>query len=258
MKNITKYLSLIIKILIVISVIVGIVATSGATRVTSDAETAESTGFMAGTTFLYFTIQSNLTIGAICLVFAVIEIVNLIKEKQGKPLLVIPNWLRTVKFVFTVAITLTFLVFSLILSPTFFISGTASYLWSASNIFCHNLTPILAILDWLLYDYVYKSNKYSFIYGIIMPLYYVAFAYICDAFKVQFQPGMTVPYFFFDYHTLGWFRIDASGIGAAYWIALLVLMVFGIGWVLMWGKNKVAAKTAQKTEVQTEETQKQE
>lgn len=220
-----KYWSFIIKSLLIIAGIIGLIATFG------------SSGFMSASALLFFTVQSNIWIITIVLVFLVIEIIEMVKHKK-----IIPNWLKTIKYVFTVAITLTFVVFSLLLTPEMIISGNAAYLLSIGNICVHNLVPILAIIDWLLFDEEYKSNKKSFLFGIIMPLYYCIFALVASTIPLNFGEGKKVPYFFFDYEANTWFGLGNGKFGTFYWIALLVGVVFGLSWILMFAKNKILAR----------------
>ena len=90
-------------------------------------------GFMGGgTAFLYFTVQSNLWIGATCALFFVLNAVTL-----AKPSFLIPRVLHVIKFVFTVSITLTGIVFCGVLAPT--LPGSFK---SAANVLTHVVVPI--------------------------------------------------------------------------------------------------------------------
>jgi len=179
---------------------------------------------------LFFTIQSNIWIMvtmAIFLVYAILEV------KRGPQK--VPHALRVIKYVFTVSITLTFIVFALLLSPWM----PLSYLASPSNICIHFLAPMMAMIDFLVYDQPIQAKKTTFLWGAIPPLYYLAFALICSFSGVAFYPdGTTVPYFFLNYETLGWFRIGPEGVGVVYWFFLLCGMVLIIGW----GSIKIQAR----------------
>jgi len=179
---------------------------------------------------LFFTIQSNILI----LITMVIFLIYAIRELKRVPR-EIPQTLRKIKYVFTVSITLTFIVFALLLSPWM----PLSYLTSPSNICIHFLVPIMAIIDFLYFDQPLQTKKTTFLWGVIPPLYYLVFAMICSFSGVAFYPdGMTVPYFFLNYEELGWFRIGPTGIGVVYWFFLLCAMVLLIGW----GSIKIQAK----------------
>lgn len=222
-----NYLPIILKSVLIVLAIVGVCDTAGF-----------GGDFMSSAAFTFFTVQSNLWIAAICAVFLVFNILSVAKKKE----IVIPNWLRLIKFVFTVAITLTFVVFSLMLSPSMIASGMASYLGTPSNICLHNLVPLIAIADWTLYDYPTKSNKCTFLLGAIMPLYYLVFALVGSVTGVDFGGGAKVPYFFLDYEANGWFDIGSCKFGVFYWIIILVVAVLAMGLGFIAIKNAMAKR----------------
>lgn len=229
-----KCLPFIIKGLLIVFAVIGLIFTF------------QGSDFMSSSALLFFTVQSNIWILTIVAVFLVLDIIEKVKNVS-----IIPNWLRTVKFVLTVAITLTFVVFSVLLTPQMISSGNAAYLASMGNICVHNVVPILAILDWCLYDYKHKSKKYTFLLGTIMPLYYCIFALVGSTIPLDFGGGNKVPYFFLDYEANSWFGIGNGKLGTFYWIILLVGMVIGISYLLIFVKNKVAlakSKSQQATE----------
>lgn len=197
--------------------------------------------FMATTAFLYYTIQSNLVIAAAAIIFLVYHVIEL---KTGKDNM--PNWLRTIKFSCTVAITLTFVVFSLLLTPEMIAQGNTAYFTSISNLTLHNLVPICAIIDYLVFDFKHKSTKYTFLWSAVMPLYYFAFAMILSFSGVTFGSGAKVPYFFLNYDKLGWLKIQGGNIGVIYWFVILCLAVLAMAWFFIWIKNKVAKKQLSK------------
>lgn len=222
------YVTLALKFVIIIGCIIGVCDTAGM---------GSGDDFMSAAAFLFFTVQSNLWIAAISIPFIVYDIKRLKGEK-----VVVPQWVYKIKFIFTVAITLTFLVFSLMLSPQMIATGYVSYLYSMSNIFLHNLVPICAIIDWSLNDYECKTGPKYLLYGAIMPLLYYIFAMIASVSGVDFGNGARVPYFFMEYYTYGWFRIGNGGIGTAYWFILLVGVVLGEGLLFVKLKDLRASK----------------
>lgn len=221
-----KISSIVVKLMIVISATIGILSTMG------------MGGFMGGTkTLLFFTVQSNIWIAAICLIFVVLEIIGWIKGINLKR-----NWLYIIKFMFTVSITLTFLVFAVLLAPQI-IKIYPSYLSTPSNLCCHYITPILAIIDFTLFDTDWDSKRKHSLFSAIMPLYYLVFSMICSVSGVAFDDkGTTVPYFFLDYKTFGWFRIGDGGIGVFYWIVIIVILVLGMG-LGFYAINRLMKKT---------------
>ncbi len=175
-----------------------------------------TSGFMGnGSAFLYFTIQSNIAIILVTLLFFILKIVNLFLKKD-----LINNILYHIKFIFTLGVTITFLVFFILLAPTM----DASYLISMTNLTVHLLVPLFAIIDFFVFDHKIKLKKWSPLIGTIFPLLYLAFVFICVSLNIRFN-GQLVPYFFLDYETLTWFNITEKGIGVFYYIIILLIFV---------------------------------
>lgn len=208
---INKYLSIVLKLALIVLATIGIWRSVDA-----------SSGFMGGSVSLfYFTIQSNIWIALTFVVFLVYDIL-----KQFGKQYIIPNWLMMIKYVFTVSISLTFVVFALLLSS--FLPW--SYLSSINNIALHYLVPIIAIVDFVIFDYKLETKKLSFLFACIPPLYYLAFAEIISVTRVIESNGeQWFPYFFLDYVTYGWFNISSNGIGVFYWIIIIILFICGMG-----------------------------
>lgn len=200
-----------------------------------------STGnFMSVSHFMYFTNQSNILIMFIVFIFLIYDIIALTnKNNLHTP----PQWLYALRYIFTVSITLTFIVFSLLLTPQMIATGFYSYLYSVSNICVHNIVPILAVTDWYLYAYPYKTNKNSFYLSLIMPIYYSVFVFALS-FRGNYFSGKKVPYFFFDYEANGWFKIANGSLGVVWWVIILCIGVLLIGKFLIKLKNRREKKTS--------------
>jgi hypothetical protein len=183
-----------------------------------------SDGFM-DSIFKAFTMQSNIWMAVICLVFLGFDWIQKGNRK-------IPQWLHAIKFMFTTSALLTWLVFAVLLTPMMNIN----YLLSPSNLFLHNLTPILALLDFIIFDQDSRISHRHLGLGLIMPLLYAIFFF--SAYEITGK--LPVPYFFLDYKKLGWVGFGAEGIGVAYWVGLLLLALIGIGAVAL--KLKVTAE----------------
>ncbi len=172
---------------------------------------------------LYFTIQSNIWI----LITMGFYLVLAIRRYQGHTI-VIPRWLALIKYVFTVSIALTFVVFALLLSP--FMS--LDYLASPSNLCMHFLAPICAMLDFILFDSKNVYRKKDVLWTLIPPLYYLVFALGLSFAGIKFAEGASVPYYFLDYTTRGWFTVSDAGLGIVYWILMMLLLVTGLAFGL--------------------------
>ena len=118
-----KIISYLLKILVIVSAIVGTILSAFAGK----------GAFMGGTRiFMYFTIQSNIAIAFICAV-------GLFMLRRDKD---ISDLWNIVKFVGTVAITLTGVVFVIVLAPTL-----GERAWNAQNVLTHVVVPIASVID---------------------------------------------------------------------------------------------------------------
>lgn len=181
--------------------------------------TANSYSFMGGSSvFLFFTVQSNIYIIAMSFLFLVFEIIYLFAKKNY-----VNQVLLDIKYVATVAITITFLVFFTMLAPTLGLD----YLLSFNNYSLHAIVPILAIIDFIIFDAKEINLSYPrSLLATISPIAYVIFVYIGVQFKLQYAENLYFPYFFLNYETNGFFF--EKGFGVVPWIAILVVAISGL------------------------------
>ena len=123
MKESRKNLSLVLKVIVIVSALLGTFLSAYAGR----------NSFMGGTrVFMYFTIQSNIAVAVISAVGLGLLMRN---KTDGK---VFP----VIQFVGAVAITLTGVVFGFVLAPTL-----GAQAWNLQNILTHVVVPIAAVAD---------------------------------------------------------------------------------------------------------------
>ena len=205
LKTITKIL---IKAALIIIGVLGIVLT------------ALSTAFMGGASvFFFFTVQSNIFIMLMVLIFLINEVVVLIANKSF-----INQTLLHIKYVATVAITVTFLVFFTMLAPLMGVD----YLLSFKNFSLHAIVPILAIVDFFLFDKDIKLTYKSSLLATISPICYVIFVYIGAIFKLEYSENLHYPYFFLNIDTNG-FLFEKGTMGIIPWIIILFGFIIGLG-----------------------------
>ena len=226
MNNKKRVLSILIKIIAIASSIYGIYKT-----------------YFGPLSFTYFTTLSNIFITIILLIFLIKEIYDNMKKKE----LIYPNILYIIKFLATISITLTFVVFLTLLAPTIEGGFLYAYLGNGAGSLCvHFITPILAILDFIFFDNEYQSKKSHAIYAIIPPLLYVLFVIILSNNGIRWGT-MYAPYNFLNYHAkTGWFGFNLSilgwetlGIGVFYMIILLSIIFIIIGRIFLTLRNKI-------------------
>ena len=183
--------------------------------------TAQSSAFMGGASvFFFFTVQSNIFIIAMAFIFLINEIMLLLNKKSF-----VNQILLHIKYVATVAITITFLVFFTMLAP---LMG-ADYLLSFNNFSLHAIVPILAIVDFILFDTDIKLTYKNCLLCTIPPICYVIFVYVGSIFKLQYSENLYYPYFFLDYESNGF--LFEKGFGIIPWIIILVIGICGLGYL---------------------------
>ena len=181
--------------------------------------TALSSAFMGGgSVFFFFTVQSNIFIIAMALIFLANEVIQLINKKSF-----VNQTLLFIKYVATVAITVTFLVFFTMLAPLMGVD----YLLSFNNFSLHAIVPILAIVDFILFDTDIHLTYSNSLIGTIAPISYVIFVYVGAIFRLQYGENLYYPYFFLDFEKNGF--LFEKGFGILPWIIILLAGICGLG-----------------------------
>ena len=201
--------------------------------------------------FTYFTNLSNIFVDIVLLVFAGFNWNRIRKDGKCPP---VANGWYIIKFMATISITLTFLIYLLVLAPTDPSGFLGAYMGNGFGSLCvHFVCPVLAILDFCLFDYPYKSGRLHVFFSIVPPLCYVGGIVALAYEGVRWNGTMYAPYNFLNFGAkTGWFGFDLSqigketlGIGVAYMMILLVIIFIGIGLVYLAIKN---ARRNKKTE----------
>ena len=141
---------------------------------------------MPGWTLLrYFTVQSNLIMAAVSLVFAVYNTLKLFGASFE-----IPKALIVIKHVATVGVAVTFITVACYLSPI----NKAGYfkLFEGANFFYHFLVPVLAVLSLILFDGAKMPFTFT-LFGLIPLIIYGVF-YITNAFTHMQNGVITADY----------------------------------------------------------------
>lgn len=180
--------------------------------------TAISTDFMGGAAvFLYFTVQSNIFIILMALITLVDEVVSIFTKRSF-----MNQVLLCIKFSATIAITITFIVFFTMLAPLL----GPDYLLSFNNISLHAIVPIIAIVDFILFDTGINLSYPKSLFGCIPPLCYMIFVYVGVPLIFLYGENTKFPYFFLDYETNGFFF--EKGLGIIFWIFVLLIGISGL------------------------------
>ena len=189
------------------------------------------------TRLLYFTQQSNLWIGITSLIFAIMLIKKNSSEKSLKIISVL-------KYIFTVSITITGIVFCTLLAPF------ADFdIWTFASVLTHIVVPVLSIFDFFANRNILKVERKHIWLTIIPVLIYFIFASILCVLKVDFGRGDPYPYFFMDFNSeVGLFGFSSGNppqMGSFYWfvfffifILLLSFLYYKIHTLILNNRNK--------------------
>ena len=204
-----KVLSIVFKCIVIVSSAVGIILSA----------IAGAQSFMGGgRVFMYFTVQSNIAIALVCAVGAVL----LLRNQPVQDI-----W-YLIKFVFTVSITLTGVVFCFVLAPTL-----GKYAWRLQHVLTHVVVPLAAILDFFVTGRYGSIKKRSVFFVIIPPLLYAIYTGIAYVAKWEFSRGVHYPYFFLNWGSPAGafgFTNDLLYMGCAWWILLILVMLLAVGY----------------------------
>ena len=166
---------------------------------------------------MYFTIQSNIAMAIICAIgFCLLA--------RAKP---ISGAWHVVKFVGTVAITLTGVVFGFVLAPTL-----GANAWNIQNTLTHLVVPVAAVVDFFAVSAAAGIKRKNVIFAIVPPLLYAIYASIGYVNGWQFADGINYPYFFLNWGSPAGafgFSKELPFMGTAWWILALLLFLIGIG-----------------------------
>ncbi len=204
-----KVLSIVFKCIVIVSSAVGIILSA----------IAGAQSFMGGgRVFMYFTVQSNIAIALVCAVGAVL----LLRNQPVQDI-----W-YLIKFVFTVSITLTGVVFCFVLAPTL-----GKHAWRLQHVLTHVVVPLAAVLDFFVTGRYSSMKKRSVYFVIIPPLLYAIYTGIAYAAKWEFSKGVHYPYFFLNWDSPAGafgFTNELPYMGCAWWILLILVMLLAVGY----------------------------
>lgn len=169
---------------------------------------------------LYYTVLSNI----LCLVWTALLAVRTIRDLRadGPRGHSTPSarWSAAVMM----AITVTMIVYLVVLVPTAFVQGGDYVPFSLTDNLIHIVTPCLLIVDWLLFVPKGLLRWTDPLRWTLIPYAYLAFALVYGGSGGEFAPGKTYAYPFLDVATLG------VG-GVARWILMLSVALVAVGYV---------------------------
>lgn len=212
-------------------------------------------------TFTYFTNLSNLTICVALAGSLALDTVAFMRARTSVDSVAQPASTATAttstawfdsksnawyifKFMMTIAIAVTFTLYLCFLAPTNKLGFVGAYLTNGCSSLCvHAIAPLLAIVDFVLFDYRFRSSRAHIYFATIPPLAYVAYAAMLSEFAgVRWGVhAMRAPYNFLNYGApAGWFgfapqtfNATTLGVGVAYLLIIFTLIFIGVGRVFL-------------------------
>lgn len=179
------------------------------------------TGDPSWTTVLFYTMVSNL----ICLGWVLLLIVRTVRDlrQSGSFGTSTPSARGSGAVMF--AITVTMLIYLIVLVPTRFADGDAE-IFSLTDNLIHIITPVLVIVDWLVFVPKGSFRWVDPLLWTLIPYAYLTWAFAYGALGGEFTPGQTYPYPFME--------VDALGLGGvAQWIIALTVALIAVGYVFV-------------------------
>ncbi|MFU0662804.1 hypothetical protein [Gardnerella vaginalis] len=202
-------------------------------------------------TFTYFTNLSNLTICVALAGSLALDTVAFMRARASEDSSTSTAWFDSksnswyiFKFMMTIAIAVTFTLYLCFLAPTNKLGFVGAYLTNGCSSLCvHAIAPLLAIVDFVLFDYRFRSSSAHIYFATIPPLAYVAYAAMLSEFAgVRWGVhAMRAPYNFLNYGApAGWFgfapqtfNATTLGVGVAYLLIIFTLIFIGVGRVFL-------------------------
>ena len=175
--------------------------------------------------FKFFTVDSNLFMGVISLIFAIFEI-RLLKGSINE----IPKYMYILKLVATTGVTLTFIVVFAYLWP---LVGSLYLMILNSNLFFHLLVPIFSMITFVFFERNNKiSFKYSF-YGVI-PIIMYGLYYLINV-LIHMDNGIVSPIYDFYYFV-------QNGVWTSIIVVPVMFIISYIISLILWRFNRIKNK----------------
>lgn len=223
-KNKLLKISLVLNIIIVLMVLAASIIMFTGFRFMKGSEPVLETTKLG--MFKFFTVDSNIFMGIMALLFALKELKVLKKEEKE-----IPRIYYVLKLMATTGVGLTFLVVFAYLGPIS--KGGLPVLLRNSNLFFHLLVPVFSIITFIFFEKTDKLTfKYSF-YGLIPMLLYAVY-YLINI-LVHMQNGKISPKY-------DWYWFVQQGVWTAFIVVPIIVLITYIISVVLWRINRKKVK----------------
>lgn len=173
--------------------------------------------------FKFFTVDSNLFMGIVALIFALCEI-KILKDNRKS----ISSRLYKLKFMATIGVFLTFAVVFIYLGPVS--PGGINSMLMNSNLFFHLFIPVLSIINFMFIERCNKINFKDTLLGLV-PMALYSIYYVTNV-VIHIENGTVSPKY--DFY---WFIQD--GLHLAFIVPPIIALLTYILSVITWRVNRV-------------------
>lgn len=147
------------------------------------------------------------------------------------------------RYIFTVSITLTGIIFCCLLAP---FADESYHAWSVSGVITHVVVPLIAITDFFVDETKVFISKKEVFSCLIPGVIYALLCTVLFFLKFDFGRGDNFPYFFFNYLSpAGMFGFSHFPyiMGSFYWLLLIILTIILVAFLYAKINNYMSIKS---------------
>ncbi|PZF86240.1 Pr6Pr family membrane protein [Jiangella anatolica] len=181
----------------------------GGNVLVEDGDEPPSTALRVANFFSYFTVQSNLLVIAGCLWLAVAP------HTDGR-------FFRVLRLTGLIGIGVTGVVYATLLAPLVDLEGAAQ----AANIGFHYISPIMAVIGWLLFGPWPRIDRRTIGLTLVWPIAWLVYTLI------RGEVVDWYPYPFIDVNDIGYGRTVLNSAG-------ITVLLLGVGWLFARGDRRL-------------------
>ena len=213
-----------IKISLVLNILIFIMASLGAIFMVTGFKFMSNTKVLASTglePIKFYTVDSNILVGIASLIIIIYEYLLLKKKIKN-----IPKYVYILKYIATVAVSLTFLVTLFYLSPLY--GSKFLFLYQNSNLFFHLLVPLLSFISYIFYEKIEIDYKYTY-YGVSTMILYGIY-YVINI-LIHMDNGKVLPEY-------DWYGFVYGGVLSIFIVFIIMIIITYIISLIIYKLNK--------------------
>ena len=178
-------------------------------------------GIMHPGILVYYTMQSNILAIVLFGMLAVRTGIDIRKASIGSA-----GYFPRFEMICVIDILLTFVVYWTLLAPNMFAMSGEYSLWALDNLAVHGITPLLCLLDYILFSPARHLKYRDVYYVLIYPLSYVAGTSLAGLLGYVYMVSPTdgnpvrFPYYFYDFDRIGAASLIYIGIIVVFFLVL--------------------------------------